>query len=165
MADEIHSCTTLAIASGLIGSLLGYGVRYWLAQRSARRKEDWDQLRELTNHINELVDESVAFFCVKETDSSVLQKKAIRLQRLISVSGQKSFALSKSLGDFSVEGFHKRLRQAITQEGFDADISRPILNPNDEKIIAIENASNSLIGALDRSFSRAHRGGEIVHIC
>lgn len=158
MSDTTQSCTYLAVSTGFIGTAAGYFIRFWLAQRTARRKEDWDQLRDFTSHINELGDEAVAFFCTQETDAVERQKKAIRIQRLISVSGQKATSFSRALGDSSVFTYQKRLRQSITMDGFDADIKRPCLRPSDDVIINIENACSALIGALDRSYTRLHRG-------
>ena len=42
-----YGCTAIALLTGAGGVVAGYFVRFFLAKRSAKRKEDWDQLRKL----------------------------------------------------------------------------------------------------------------------
>ena len=156
MADAF-GCTGWAVAAGSAGTLFGYYVRYALAQRNAARKEDWDRLRDFSSHVNDLVSEAIEFFCAPSADSTERHKKAIRIQRLISVSGQKASSIARSLGDSSVLSFQKRLRQSITLDDFDTDVSRPPCNQSDERIQAIENACYSLIGVLDSAYMKRYR--------
>lgn len=145
-----NGCTVFALLSAIAGGLFGFFIRFVLAKKSAKRKEDWDLLKELTEHINTLVSEAVSFYCTKDTDAETRRKKGIQIQRMIREAAQKVQFLSQSLGNKSIDGYMKRLRQALTQEDFDADVTREPLNPKDEKIIAIEREGDAFIGAINR---------------
>lgn len=153
-----YGCTAIALLTGAGGVVAGYFVRFFLAKRSAKRKEDWDQLKDLSKHINALVDEAIGFYCTKHTDEAIRRAKAIQIQRMIALAAQKAQFLARSLENQSIDGYLKRLRQAITQgDGFDADITRAPLELESQRIVAIDQACSAFIGAIDLAFTRSHR--------
>lgn len=156
--DGGTNCAAFAFGSALFGAFIGYGSRILLAKQGAKRKEDWDQLRELTDLTNKLVEEAISFYCTKDASTDERQKKCIRIQRLISISGQKAHSLSIGLEAKQILSYQKRLRQAITMNEFDADFTREPLLPTDEKITEIERACSALVGALNMFYARTHRG-------
>lgn len=155
--ETVNSCTVYSALSAFIGIGAGYFIRFFLAKKSAKRKEDWEQLRDLNQYVNDLVDAAIAFFCSQDSEVQVRKKQAIHIQRMVSQAAQKVQAVARSLETPSLDGYLKRLRQSITQNDFDADISRPSLEITDEKIVAIEQACYSLVGATNLAFARLHR--------
>lgn len=156
MATET-GCTVFALLSAGAGGAVGYWVRFFLAKKTAKRKEDWDLLKDLNQHINDVVDQVVSFYCTQDKEVGERRAKAIQIQRMISQAAQKVHFLGSSLENKSLDGYLKRFRQTITKMDFDADITRPALELNDEKIVAIEEACNGLVGAINLAFTRNHR--------
>ncbi|MBZ0096332.1 MAG: hypothetical protein K8H75_13300 [Sulfuricella sp.] len=157
-ADVGTNCASFVSGSAILGAIVGYGLRIWLANQIANRKEDWDRLHKLTDMVNELVDEAIDFFCIQDTTKDERQKKCIRIQRLIANSGQQAYSLSTALGAQQISACQKRLRQSITMDEFDADVTRAPLAQSDDRILGIETACGVLIGVLNMHYARKYRG-------
>jgi hypothetical protein len=156
IVDPINTCVVTGFIGILGGAVAGYFVRTFVSRDASARKEDWDQLKDLSEQIDSLASSATEFYCNPRQEARERKSDAIGLQRSIKKICQATLAFGRSINDLSCTSSQVKLRQAITLEKFDT-VSRAAMQLDDPFIQQIDDVCAKLLWSLQRSYFKRHR--------
>lgn len=157
MAAPESSCISSgwAIFTNVVIFFLGFLSNRFFANKTANRKEDRDLIDTIVTLVGEIENKANIYFCLPANDPSAIQTAA-EIRSLNSRIGRQVQVFSNTYSNIAVLGHVKRLRQAITLNGFDDSTRQPLLG-SEQLFDDISRHCRILVGDLNLLFSRQYR--------
>lgn len=135
--------------------ILGILFNRFIVNKTANRKEDRELIDAIVTLVGEIESKAYIYFCLPAKDPSAIAIAA-EIRSLNCQIGRQVQVFSNRYLNSAVQGHVKRLRQAITLDGFDDSTRLPFVGT--ESIFDdISRHCRMLIGDLDLRFKKEYR--------
>lgn len=138
-----------------ITAALGYYLRARVSDKTSSRKEDWEKINKIVDQINDLTDAAQEYYCHPPIEQDGRKKLGLNIQSRLRKIRQDAVSLPFDRPASNLDGYHQRLRQAVTMHLGESSIEP--LEQDHPTIQDITIACGSYVGAIQLAYRRKYR--------